>query len=835
MKPESFQGAQSSLNPPLRRLLTLLRMERTWARAEGVWLVDSDGRRFLDCYAQYGVMALGHNAPCVVQAVQSALKDAEPALVQPYRAPHAEALARRLCELAPGHLSRGLFVTSGAEAVEAAIKLVRSASGRPVILSATGSFHGKTLGALAATGQRKHAEGFGPEPPGFEYVEFGDAAALESRLRRDGNRIAAFFLEPIQGERGVHLPPPGYLQRVRELCSRHGVALVLDEIQTGLGRTGRLFACEHEGVAPDVLLVGKALGGGLFPLSGCFASAEFWDERFALSHSSTFANNNIACRAGVAVLEALTQGGICVDAERLGRLLMERLQRLAMDYPGVVAAVRGRGLMSAIELRTPSAENGSLLSFLAHQGLYAYAVAAVVADNASVLVLPTLGETPVIRIAPPLIITEPELATALDGIEAVCRALQRDATGTVLKSIGALDGYPPDLCVQRSAPAPLLPVRQSARAKAPAYAFLVHYTCLEDLAITNPSLRHLDRKELERVCDYTSVFAPGVLMRAPTIHSATGAAVEGIIIGLPLLPAEMARRGLRSVSGEIARAVDLAASLGVKIVGLGGHTAPYSRRGLAVTGRGPAITTGNALTAGMAMAAVREAARARNLRLSDARVAVVGARGSVGSLCARLVARERPKSLVLVGNPGRGAAALESLGRTLPPETRNLEITTDSAALWDCDIVITATSAARPVIGNALIAPGTIVCDVARPPDTSALLRSRGDLTVIDGGRVALPDPSVRFGAGNLNDLPDGVVLACLAETMLLALEGEARDTGVGYDVAVAEADRLLALARLHGFRLAPLPAPPRTRRATCRPVRLADFIHPAEGVLHVD
>ena len=271
-----------SLNPTLARLLTLCRMNRSWTRGEGVWLFDEEGRRFLDCYAQYGAVALGHNAPCVTDAVHAALAGREPAMVQPYRAPYAEQLANALTRLAPGDLSCCVFSTSGAEAVEAAIKLVRARTRRPIILSATGSFHGKTLGALALTGQDHHAEGFGPLPSGFERVEFGDADALAARLARDGERIAALFLEPIQGERGVHLPPPGYLAAVRELCTRHGVALVFDEVQTGLGRTGRMFACEHDGVAPDLMVLGKALGGGLFPLSACLASEAMWDEGFGV-------------------------------------------------------------------------------------------------------------------------------------------------------------------------------------------------------------------------------------------------------------------------------------------------------------------------------------------------------------------------------------------------------------------------------------------------------------------------------------------------------------------------------------------------------------------------
>jgi acetylornithine/succinyldiaminopimelate/putrescine aminotransferase/predicted amino acid dehydrogenase len=797
-------GTESRLNPTLRRLLRLLRMDRTWERAEGAWVADSSGRKFLDCYAQYGVLALGHNAPPVREAVLAALDASEPAMVQPYRARYAEALASRITELAPGDLSCGVFTTSGAEAVEAAIKLVRAHTGRPLILSATGSFHGKTMGALAVTGQRQYADGFGSPPPDFDYVEFGDADALAARLARDGERVAAFFLEPIQGERGVLLPPPGYLARTRDLCTRHGVALVLDEIQTGLGRTGRLFACQHEAIAPDVLLVGKALGGGLFPLGGCFASAAFWDERFALRHSSTFANNNVACRVGLAVLDALTLGGLCEEAARKGEQLLEGLGRLAERYPHVIAAVRGRGLMTAIELRPPGEEQGTFLSFLAHQGLYAYAVGAMAAETASVLVLPTLGDTNVIRITPPLVIRDREIDAALEGLESVCRAIDRDATGAIVAAIGALDGPSPAVEVRDPAPTPLLPVRMPAGAATPDYAFLVHCTCTADVAATNPSLRRLTDEELERFCAFTSTFAPGLLMRAPTIRSATGATVDGVILALPLLPEEMARRGLRSVAHDVARAVDLAASLGASRVGLGGYTAPYSRRGRTVIGRGPAITTGSALTAGMAVAAILRAAEARGLPLTEARVAVVGARGSVGALGARLLARERPRCLLLVGNPAAGRTALLRLERELGQNGTTVRASTDLTALADSDIVFTATAAARPILDDAAIGPGAIICDVARPPDTSSSLRARDDVTVIDGGRVALPDPETRFGIGNLQNLPAGVTLACLAETILLALEGETRDRGIGDDVALAEVDEVLALAERHGFRLAP-------------------------------
>jgi len=797
------------LNPTLGRLLQLFRMDRTFVRGEGAWLVDADGRRFLDFGAQYGALALGHNAPGVHNALRACLDGAEPAMVQPYRARHAEALASRLAELAPGRLSRCVFTTSGAETVEAAIKLTRARTGRDLILSASGSFHGQTTGALALTGQPQYAEGFGPLAPGFERVPFGDADAVAELFAQSGERVAAFFLEPIQGEHGVIVPPPGYLARVRSLCTRYGVALVLDEIQTGLGRTGTLFACEHEGIAPDLLLIAKALGGGLFPLGACLVSPEFWDDGFALRHSSTFANNNVACRIGLAVLRELTEGGLCREAARKGEILLARLLALLERYPRTIAAVRGRGLMTAIELRPPADDAGAFLSFVKHQGLYAYAVAAVVAAQESVLTLPALGDSNVIRVMPPLVISDGELHQALDGIESVCARLEDGAAKVIVRALGILEPVPAPAADEPEAPVVFPPPYVLRNAPAPSYAFLVHYTHPDDLDALDPALRGLDGAERARFFDFTAKLPAGLLMRAPTVHSPTGAAAEGVILALGLLPEEMARRGRRSVCRDIERAVDLAAALGARRVGLGGYTVPYSRRGTAVAGRGPAITTGNSLTAGMAFAATQRMVESRNGRLRDTRVAIVGARGSVGALCARLFARARPRGMVLVGNPGSGVAHLQRLGRGIEWAPRAIEVTSDLTAVADCDIVVSATASAAPVLDDAPLSSGSIICDVARPYDASPRVRARTDLTVIDGGLVALPDPTLRFGAGNLQGLPDGVQVACLAETILLALEGETRDVGVGHEIELAEVDRVMALADRHGFRLAgPLPVP---------------------------
>jgi predicted amino acid dehydrogenase len=237
----------------------------------------------------------------------------------------------------------------------------------------------------------------------------------------------------------------------------------------------------------------------------------------------------------------------------------------------------------------------------------------------------------------------------------------------------------------------------------------------------------------------------------------------------------------------------------------------------------------------MAIAAVRRAAEAHNLLLSKAHVAIVGARGSVASLCARLIAREHPCRLTLIGNPGRESPGLTPLGNELRSSTTQIEITNDISILQHCDIVITATSAARPIINSLLIKPGTIICDVARPPDTSSALRHRSDIHFIEGGKVELPDPTIRFGAGNLNGLPSGVIFACLAETILLALEGKTCDHGIGYDLPLSEVDEMLGLAERHGFRLAPESIESDHLPCKEQPSPCHDFLIKTEGVLYAN
>ena len=287
------------VNPFLADKLSRLDMDKRFVRGRGCYVEDREGRRYLDFVAQYGALPFGFNPPEIWEAVQAVRESGEPSFVQPSSLEAAGELARRLVGASPKGLAFATFSNSGAEAVEAAIKLSRAATGRMGILTTMGSFHGKTLGALSATGNPRYQAGFGAPAPDFQTVPFGDIEALEQALERAPDAYAAFIVEPIQGEGGIVEPPPGYLQRAQEAVQRTGALFVVDEIQTGLGRTGAMFACDSEGLAPDVVTVAKALGGGLLPIGATLCRREALTEAFATKHSSTFAGNTLACRVGI--------------------------------------------------------------------------------------------------------------------------------------------------------------------------------------------------------------------------------------------------------------------------------------------------------------------------------------------------------------------------------------------------------------------------------------------------------------------------------------------------------------------------------------------------------
>ncbi len=339
------------LNPTFLEAIDLVGFARHFVRGEGMHLFDAEGNEVLDFLSNYGTLPLGHNHPEVRAAVEEVLDTSLPHFLHVSPEPMASALAERLTGLAPGDLSMAFFATSGSEAVEGALKLARIATGRKRFVAADGGFHGKTTGALAVTGSAACRAPFAPLLD-CTFVPWGRADAIDRELRRSD--VAAVILEPIQAEGGIHLPPPGYLAEVARICRRRGTLLIIDEIQTGLGRTGKMFACEAEKVEPDVLLVAKALSGGLSPISAYLTRRDVWKraygslQRYDL-HCSTFSGGPISCAAALATLEVIQRDRLVENAANTGTYLGERLRAVCTGH-SLVREVRGRGLLWGIEV-----------------------------------------------------------------------------------------------------------------------------------------------------------------------------------------------------------------------------------------------------------------------------------------------------------------------------------------------------------------------------------------------------------------------------------------------------------------------------------------------------
>jgi len=342
------------LNPQLGRIVRTLGFDREWTRGEGAYLIDAGGARYLDLLAGYGTFAVGRNHPSVANALRELLDARSANLPQLGVSVLAGVLAEALVQRAPARIVAMVPANTGTEAVEAAIKLARAATGRPRILYASHAFHGLTLGALSLNGDEQFREGFGPLLPGCDRVEFGELADLRRELQQGD--VAAFIVEPVQGK-GVNLPPDGYLAGAQAACREHGALFVCDEVQTGLGRTGRFFALEHWGLDPDMICVAKALSGGFVPVGGVLVSAVVRDRVFdsmerGVRHGSTFGTNDMAAAAGLATIAVIEQEGLVERAASLGELLLQLTQPLVERYE-IVHDVRGLGLMWAIELGTP--------------------------------------------------------------------------------------------------------------------------------------------------------------------------------------------------------------------------------------------------------------------------------------------------------------------------------------------------------------------------------------------------------------------------------------------------------------------------------------------------
>lgn len=856
------------LNPSLLDIFITFKLDKDYVWGEGSNLQDAEGNRYLDFIAQYGAVPFGYNPPFIWEALEGVRSRGLPSLVQPSLPGEALRLANMLAECSPGDLCFATFCQSGTEAVEAAIKMARSATGREIIISTGNSFHGKTLGALSATGKDSYQTPFRAPAPGFRRIPYNDITALGDMLEQNADRIAAFIVEPVQGEGGIIVAEPGYLLAAQELCRQHGLVFIVDEVQTGLGRTGKLFACEHEGVEPDIMLLAKALGGGLLPIGVCLSSPRVWNDDFGMLHSSTFANNSVTCAVGIAVLNKLCQDerALIKQVGDKGEYLLKQVQNLQVKYPDVVKEVRGQGLMVGMEFHSLHDCGSYDMTYLSDQGGFTALLTGFLLNVYGIRLAPFLNDSMTLRLEPSLTISYTEMDRVIAALEVCCRIMHYKDYAQFYRyllgnnsQVTDIKDYRPQSRIIKHSP------MQAGETADHRFAFIIHYPGPEDVVLNNPSFATLDRDELYKFLAWQSKTKdPGIVCHMPAIRSKNGSIVEGWMIGVPYGGREIMQAPHDEKVNMIARAVDMGRDLGADIVGLGALTSVVTRGGRSVTGRDVAITSGNSYTTLMGVEALFLGAEKMNIDPIAAHGGVLGATGSIGRACA-LMMSERISRITLFGNPEHPTSSnnrLSSLAKEIFAYARARMQTgeLDGMSLWldklvkimarqeddiaqaylsrlnsteelslsfiyeicayldiavpiissvdikqdlrDCNLIIATSNSPDFLIYPEDLQAGAVVCDVARPADVAPSVYQREDVLILEGGLVQYPD-NICFGA-NLG-YRDGVSLACLSETVLLALEGDCQDCSIGNKLSLENVHYLRNIAARHGFGLAGL------------------------------
>ena len=411
------------VNPRMGDAVGAMGFDRDFVRGQGAYLFDADGRRYLDFIAGYGACFAGRNHPVIARALHEAIESEVPNLVQMDTCAAAGRLAKALLDVAPRSVEMAYFASSGAEAVETSIKFSRRHTGKRRIVYLENAFHGMTCGALALNGTAELRNGFGPLLPGTTAVPVNDAHALEAELALGD--VAAVIVEPIQGQGIVSLEPT-YAAALQRLCKQHGALVIADEVMTGLGRTGKWFACEHLGLQPDMLLVSKTLSGGFVPVSAVLLRRDIYESVYSSAdragiHFSTFSQNKLAMVAGLATLRVLRDEQLVERAARLGGLFAERLEPLRAKYDSL-GPLRGRGLLLGVELRAPASVLGKLdwiATHRANRSLFALKISMDLLAQHGILTLPSGRDTDIIGLVPPAVITDDDVDTFVTALDAV--------------------------------------------------------------------------------------------------------------------------------------------------------------------------------------------------------------------------------------------------------------------------------------------------------------------------------------------------------------------------------------------------------------------------------
>lgn len=419
------------LNSVAARVISFTGLHHQFVKAEGIHLTDAKGRDYLDFISGYGACNLGHEPQEVLNALKAV--EGKPNILQSSLNPYAAKLAELLAGHLPGSLNRVFFCNSGTEGVEAALKLARISTGRKILLSANGAYHGKTFGALSVSGKDKYRIPFEPLLPGTKRIDYDNLEALEGALRT--REVAGFIVEPIQGENGIIVPRRGYLKQAEALCKQYDTPMILDEVQTGMGRTGRFVCAEYEAVNPDILILSKSLGGGVMPIGAMLSTDRLWKKAYGsrdtcLLHTSTFGGNTRACACAIAAVTTLMEKNLISNACRQGSYLLEKLENLKQTS-AILKDVRGKGLMIGLHFERLKGKQtlmeGALSLWVVRQLFHQHRIATAF----------TLNNYDVLRIYPPLSVTREQITFFFESLSEVLESMNKLAKWGLVSRMGA--------------------------------------------------------------------------------------------------------------------------------------------------------------------------------------------------------------------------------------------------------------------------------------------------------------------------------------------------------------------------------------------------------------
>ncbi|KAF7781129.1 hypothetical protein PRUB_b0252 [Pseudoalteromonas rubra] len=847
--------------PYRQSILEQFKLDLSIVRSKGSYHYDNEGRKILDGVSQYGALPLGHNSSELTQIVTEYLATEQPNFIQPFLPKSTQELAARLVALAGDKYEYVTFSNSGTETVEAAFKLARLKTQRSHILSVNNSFHGKTFAALSATGSDRHSDPVIVDKNQYDRVELNDLFELEQALKT--RKYAAFIIEPVQGEGGMLPADREYLLHAAKLCKTYGTLFILDEIQTGMGRSGEILAAHRFNIEPDLLLLSKALGGGLIPIGAMIMKRGTYEQEFDSKHSSTFANGGLACAVGLGVLDALEAQDRLVlnNVKELELVIVERLTRLQERYPQHFS-FNGLGLMYALNFKDLETKGNYIVSYAHRSDLLPLLICGYLVHVKGIFCMPMLNRTELggaIRFQPALNVSRSEVSRFLGAFEEVCELLSEKRYDQLM---GFLVGYKPVVEIektkkqQKKKPKPIQLLPAPTEGKEYRLAFLFHSTSAEDIRRGLPQKVKENFSEQQQMELSQWLFALGDIENEPqavfefSMTGGQGDVVNAAMIYSPISPTGMLKLSRANKAKLMKKYLQKASHFDANLIGLGAYTSVITRGGLDIASDDFHLTTGNCWTAISTCNAIREMFADD---IEHRHLMVIGARGSVGRIALMdlshrfgvvdvVGSQHTPldeqyvnlrNALVEVLNeipeisPGSAAGKFwryadvlnvkQQLIQSEPPEvpdmmrkviehghaqgesTFNLFVGLDTENVSENLDCVLSATSEGKAFISAEIFPKN--CKIFDVARPFDVLDEHKDREVHEGGLVYLPDRRAMLSDCNIIGCRPGVNLACLSETILLGMDGVEQNYSLGKEISYKQAIDVSKIAEKHGFR----------------------------------